>query len=157
MWSFLCAHRNWKFPGLRWSHMCPLLTTTDLLSNEPQEFLFPNIHQQHLLSWAVSFLHMGQQYWSQIPGLASGHFLYGNLKITNVNYFSNSCQGLWKKHKTTKNLGESWENYDNPGFIYIDNNFNDLAQLPYDAHCHIMTPSEVIYILVKNDRRSVSN
>lgn len=55
------------------------------------------------------------------------------------------------------NLQESWENYDSPGFTYIDNNFNDSAQLPYDAHCHIMTPSEVIYLLVKNDRRTSSN
>lgn len=33
----------------------------------------------------------------QIPALASGHCLYGNFKITNVNYLSHSCQGLWKK------------------------------------------------------------
>lgn len=41
--------------------------------------------------------------------------------------------------------------------MYINNNFNDLAQLPYDAHCHIMTPSEVIQSLVKNEEPPPTN
>lgn len=112
-YSFLIAHRNLKVPSLRCDHMCPLLTTTDLSSNEPQECLFLSNQQQFL------FLMCCYIFTYKLASLVPNSSLSLQVafpvwvgKITNIKLFLILAKGCKKK----KNLPESWEKYDNTGF-----------------------------------------
>lgn len=134
----LSVCRNSKIPRLRCGHIDPLLTTTDLPSNEPQECLVVNDAQQLLLSCVFRLLQAGQQRWSQILVSAGRQdFLF----FQSLTIGSSIFAGLQGNRDIIQILGAR---VTIPGLTHIENNFSDLTQLPHFAVYHIIKPSNVI-------------